>query len=116
MRLFSAHDRPVHLGPYPLERLKRVDTAPAEPPRPDRPQPDTAIHDGLEDTLRFYQELFAQFRDGNIAPQRAPIPEDPLLLVNDLKAAAYFLNYRTYINKSELFIRRDWPDIIFIDR
>ena len=28
MRLFSYRDRPVHLGPYPLERLRRSDTAP----------------------------------------------------------------------------------------
>ena len=25
MRLFSYRDRPVHLGPYPLERLRRTD-------------------------------------------------------------------------------------------
>ena len=25
MRLFSTRDRPVHLGPYPLERLARLD-------------------------------------------------------------------------------------------
>ena len=29
MRLFSYRDRPVHLGPYPLERLTRSDVAPA---------------------------------------------------------------------------------------
>ena len=27
MRLFSYKDRPFHLGPYPLERLKRADAA-----------------------------------------------------------------------------------------
>ena len=29
MRLFSYRDRPVHLGPYPLERLTRSSVAPA---------------------------------------------------------------------------------------
>ena len=28
MRLFSYRDRPVHLGPYPLERLTRSDDTP----------------------------------------------------------------------------------------
>ena len=28
MRLFSYRDRPVHLGPYPLERLARADARP----------------------------------------------------------------------------------------
>ena len=28
MRLFSYRNRPVHLGPYPLERLRRADTMP----------------------------------------------------------------------------------------
>ena len=27
MRFFSYRDRPVHLGPYPLERLTRADMA-----------------------------------------------------------------------------------------
>jgi len=92
MRLFSGRNRPVHLGPYPLERLKRATEAPPEPPRPARPEPDRTIRDGLDGTLHFYRGLFEQFRDGTVAPQRAPVPEDPVLLVNDLKAAAYFLN------------------------
>ena len=28
MRFFSTKDRPFHMGPYPLERLKRTDTMP----------------------------------------------------------------------------------------
>ena len=28
LRLFSTKDRPFHLGPYPLEQLKRVEHAP----------------------------------------------------------------------------------------
>ena len=32
MRLFSHRKRPVHLGPYPLERLPRLATADARPP------------------------------------------------------------------------------------
>ena len=28
MRLFSYRDRPVHLGPYPLERLRRTSHTP----------------------------------------------------------------------------------------
>ena len=28
MRLFSYRDRPVHLGPYPLERLSRTSATP----------------------------------------------------------------------------------------
>ena len=28
LRFFSTKDRPFHLGPYPLERLKRVEVGP----------------------------------------------------------------------------------------
>ena len=34
MRLFSGRNRPVHLGPYPLELLKRASPFPAPPDPP----------------------------------------------------------------------------------
>ena len=69
MRLFSGRNRPVHLGPYPLELLKRAAEPLAGPPRPDRPPVDRSIGDDLAGTLRFYRELFEQFRDGTVASE-----------------------------------------------
>ena len=51
MRFFSYRDRPVHLGPYPLERLKRGDQLPdfADVPAMralsfDHPDPESLAH------------------------------------------------------------------------
>ena len=97
MKLFSYRNRPVHLGPYPAERLRRVAPPPhgadtARPPaRPlaARPAPDSSgvAHAALE-----YLRFFACLRDGDVAPQRAPLPDDPASLANELKSAAYFMD------------------------
>ncbi|MHA1564372.1 MAG: Fe-S protein [Alphaproteobacteria bacterium] len=95
MKIFSYKDRPVHLGPYPAEHLKRVplpglDTG----PRPPRPAPGSTgkTRSELAQIARSYTELFDGFREGEVAPRLAPISHDPVDLTNDLKAACYFLN------------------------
>ncbi len=92
MRLFSHRRRPVHLGPFPLERLPRgreiagakTGALPADPNSPGE--------DGITHVIPEYQRLFARFLDGKAAPAKAPIPEDPVVRANNLKAAAYFLD------------------------
>ena len=79
LRFFSDRDRPVHLGPYPLERLTRRDDLSghsAVPPmgalafsRPDMPQ---SIINAMGD----YQAMLDAIRDGLVNRATAVIPED----------------------------------------
>ncbi|MGE5148376.1 MAG: Fe-S protein, partial [Candidatus Eiseniibacteriota bacterium] len=95
MKLFTNRQRPVHLGPFPLERLKRapLPSEAAAGPRPARPAPRSAPAAGSFDGVAWqYLKLFEQFRDGKIAPQKAPIALDPVEITNDLKAGAYFID------------------------
>ena len=76
MRFFSDKDRPVHMGPYPLERLSRQDQAepgdvpPFQPLDFQRPEtPDSIVNamgeyqamldalDDIEDTAAFDQAM-----------------------------------------------------------
>jgi hypothetical protein len=95
MKLFSNRRRPVHLGPYPLERLKRVPLPPRDDgaERPPRPLPHTASGDGrIAASIDLYLRLFEQFRDGAVSEQKAPIELDPSAIAADLKAGGYFLD------------------------
>ncbi|WP_323780425.1 2Fe-2S iron-sulfur cluster-binding protein [Thalassovita sp.] len=93
LRFFSDKDRPVHLGPYPLERLKRLrqapdfNTVPAWGPvsfrRPDAP-------DSIVNAMGEYQAMLDAIRDGMVNKTRATIPADPLDRSNHLKAFGYF--------------------------
>jgi reductive dehalogenase len=92
MRLFSHRRRPVHLGPFPLERLPRA----AEPSGAlTGAQPGdrhAAGKDAVAHAIPEYQALFARYFDGEVARARAPIPDDPAVRADNLKAAAYFLD------------------------
>ena len=92
-RFFSDRKRPVHLGPYPLERLRRRDRLPdlsAVPVmarldfhRPDRPE-------SIVNAMGEYQAMMDAIRDGLVNPARAEIPQDPRERANHLKAFGYF--------------------------
>jgi reductive dehalogenase len=92
MRLFSHRRRPVHLGPFPLERLPRSAgvTGPATGAQPEDPQ--RAGDECVAQSMPEYHALFARFLDGPVAPATAPIPVDPRVRADNLKAAAYFLD------------------------
>ncbi len=72
--------RPSHLGSYPLERLQRDHDmrvreemrGPAKIPLP-TPSLET---NSLGMAARKYTDLYMAFRDGEIAAQRVPVPED----------------------------------------
>ncbi|MFC6688234.1 2Fe-2S iron-sulfur cluster-binding protein [Jhaorihella thermophila] len=93
IRFFSDRNRPVHLGPYPLERLQRVDEMPdlsAVPPmpaldfhRPERPE-------SIVNAMGEFQAMMDAIRDGFVNPARAEIPSDPVERANHLKAFGYF--------------------------
>ncbi|MBV2360383.1 4Fe-4S dicluster domain-containing protein [Thalassococcus sp. CAU 1522] len=92
LRIFSDRDRPVHLGPYPLERLARaalpdLSALPAFRPVPfDRP----ATRESLVNAMVEHQAMMDAIRDGLVNKARSDIPEDPVARTNHLKAFGYF--------------------------
>ncbi len=113
--LFSRKKRPPHLGRFPMEKLKRVDT------------PTTLITDQVkrvpkradffvraaygdlgpkasEEIKRFVMKQplnraiarvhwrQVEIHRGNPAPQKAPIPNDPKEVAEHIKALCYFLD------------------------
>jgi ferredoxin-NADP reductase/ferredoxin len=94
LRLFSYRDRPVHLGPYPLERLTRCDEVPelagVPPMAPvdfEPPDPLSIAH-----AMKRYVAMFDVVRDGAVNPRAADAPEDPTARANHLKAAGYYFD------------------------
>jgi hypothetical protein len=93
----AANDRAYHLGPFPLETLRRDPSVIAR--EAGRPPPDFAPADGnlsTEKTLAAiagrYYDLFQMFRDGEVAESRAPVPDDPARRAVDIKGGAYFID------------------------
>ncbi len=91
-RLFSNKNRPVHLGPFPLERLKRQDSAdlnglPAPAPlnftRPDEP---TSIVNAMAE----YQAMMDAIQDGLVNKRRSACPDDATERAQHLKGFGYF--------------------------
>ena len=97
MRLFSHKSRPVHLGPYPLERLPRLSDPSAPPQALGRELPATPKEDrtegpfGASHAYAVYEQLFDASREGEVAAA-APIPNDGVEIANNLKAGLYFLD------------------------
>ena len=91
-RLFSDKNRPVHMGPYPLERLTRRDDAflldvpPMQPVSFHRPQAPQSIINAMGE----YQAMLDAIRDGMVNKATAGCPDDPLQRANHLKAFGYF--------------------------
>ena len=92
MRLYSHRQRPFHLGPLPLESLARgpavAKAAPARLPE-DRLAPTSA---SVAHAFPEYFDVFRKFLAGKVAAARAPVPDDPQLRANNLKASTYFLD------------------------
>lgn len=94
MRLFSTRDRPVHLGPYPMERLRRSTAAPDLSALPtmqalrfEHPDPASLVH-----AMARYQAMFDLVRDGAVNPQQGELPADPVERAQHLKAAAHYFD------------------------
>jgi len=92
LRFFSDKERPVHLGPYPLERLTRCRTAElSDVPafeqldfhRPDAPQ-------NIVNAMGEYQAMLDAIRDGLVNRVKSQIPGDDRERVNHLKSFGYF--------------------------
>jgi reductive dehalogenase len=92
-RLFSSKNRPFHLGPYPLERLKRRAATPDLERLPpmralsfDDPNPASLAH-----AMKRFMGMFDVVRDGTLGPE-GEIPDDPRERSNHLKGAGYYFD------------------------
>lgn len=92
MKLFSGKNRPLHLGPYPLERLRRAELPPDDLPIRPFEWPQGGKAGGLGALARHYLAIYDAHRDGARAPQKAPVPDDAGVRTNDIKAGGYFLD------------------------
>lgn len=94
MRLFSYRDRPVHLGPYPLERLRRSAAAPdlAALPAMQALRFDDADPASLVHAMARFMAMFDLVRDGTVNPQRGEVPDHPVARADHLKAAAHYFD------------------------
>ncbi len=93
LRFFSDAKRPVHMGPYPTERLARSALMPSmEVMPPMRPlefrRPDTP--EAIVNAMGEYQAMMDAIRDGLVNKARAVCPEDPIDRANHLKSFGYF--------------------------
>lgn len=90
-RLFSNRDRPFDMGSLPTELLARDPAAPVV----DSHMPSDPVLPGegsIREALQEYRDLCIRFFDGEVARERAPVPDDLLARARNLKASAYFLD------------------------
>ena len=95
MIFFANKSRPYHLGPFPLERLRREpailrDEAARLPV--ERRVAGPALDGEFAAALDRYRQIFHALREHGQAPAKAPVPEDLARRMVDIKGAGYFLN------------------------
>ena len=93
MRFFSYKNRPVDLGPFPLERLARQTGQPdlsAVPDMADISFHDADNRDNLINAMGPYAAMLDAIRDGMVKKERGVIPNDPQERSKHLKAFAYY--------------------------
>ncbi len=94
MRMFSIKDRPVHLGPFPLERLRRHSSAVDLSHLPD-PVPLAFAHpdpENLTNAMARFMGMFDTVRDGALSHGPAEIPASAAARTEHLKAASYYFD------------------------
>lgn len=91
-KIFSNRTRPIHLGPFPMERLVRgpmpeLAAAPVFQPlefrRPNRPA-------SIVNAMGEYQAMMDAIRDGLVNKAQADCPSDPQERADHIKAFGYF--------------------------
>ena len=84
MKLFSNKRRPVHLGPYPLERLERTTVIPGIPserkPRPVRKRSEPALR--FAEVANDYNDLLDQWQDGTPPRKKLQLRRIRLISLN----------------------------------
>ncbi len=95
MLIYSpSKDRPVDLGPFPLEALARDETIIAqEAARPRLAAAEQAAQPGaLAAAADKYREIYLKFANGEAAAQKAPVPDELAPRGGDVKGFAYFMD------------------------
>jgi len=94
MRLFSYRKRPVHLGPYPLERLQRQRSLPdlAAIAPMTALSFDDANPESLSHAMARYIAMFDLVRDGAVNATPGDVPAETLERTRHLKAAGYYFD------------------------
>ncbi len=88
----SYKNRPMHQGPYPLEKLARTKEAaglhllPPQGALPFRTDDPLSIVNAMQE----YQAMLDATRDGLVKAERAEIPQDPQERADHLKAFGYY--------------------------
>jgi ferredoxin len=90
-RLFSNRERPYDMGVLPTELLARDAHAPIVESLMPRDVHKEAS-DSIAPALKEHLDFCVRYLDGEMAPARAPVPEDFLARAKNLKASAYFLD------------------------
>ena len=93
LRFFSDKHRPVHLGPYPLERLARTTKKPdlsAVPPMASVSFKRIGASPSIVGAMGEYQAMLDAIRDGLVNRVKAACPDDPVERAHHLKAFGYF--------------------------
>ena len=95
LRFFSTKDRPFHLGPYPIERLVRIeaeaDLSAVPPMTPlDFQRLDTPH--SLINAMGEYQAMMDAIREATVNPVLSDIPDDLQERANHLKSFGYFVD------------------------
>ena len=92
-KFFSYKNRPMHLGPYPLEKLKRGTAMPDLSALPAmaqisfrRPEAPTSLVNAMQE----YQAMLDATREGLVKREVADIPSDPGQRADHLKAFGYY--------------------------
>ena len=99
IRIFSHKDRPVHMGSFPLERLSRRDRLDDRALNFGRGKQvsELQVEDfhnphAVSNGMREYINVMDRMRIGEVSPNKAPIPDDPVERANHMKAACYYLD------------------------
>ncbi|MCZ6857175.1 MAG: Fe-S protein, partial [Gemmatimonadetes bacterium] len=109
MKLFSSHKRPMHLGPFPLERLPREEHPVPAGLTPARTNPSRPTPTGFAGIVRTYLDAFLACDEIPVASARVPLPDNPLEITNEMKSACYFLD-ASLAGVCELKQAQDSPD------
>lgn len=92
-KLFSYKDRPVHMGPYAVEKLATTNSTPDYDVLPAMQalrfqRPDTPL--SIVNAMDKYQATMDTIREGIVKKEVATIPTDPQQRANHLKAFGYY--------------------------
>jgi len=92
IRFFSDKNRPVHLGPYPLERMARAESVTLDNVTPFEPLSFVRADEPLNlvNAMDEYQSMMDAIRDGFTNKTRSSIPSSPQARAEHLKSFCYF--------------------------